>query len=276
MFQFEFRDVRAEMMRPGELRDRRKLADIAFLPLGALEWHGIHNPVGVDFLASHSICCMAARYLGGGVVFPTLVYGLPRDSFLVDQVASVRPKAAEALNTTEQRVRGFTSHGGMDLQEQWLNYQRIVRMGLEQIAGFGFKSIYLVSGHGPLRHFIHPVAVAFTRASVMAGDTITTDFGGEWDAALEKADHAGACETSIMMGLDPTMVDLESLKKEPKFLGVGSGADAVDATAQRGTAWMDKCARALAFEARWLVDNYPKLPLRHHHSREPSPTGTPE
>jgi len=264
---FEYRDVRAELMRPEELRACRQRADVAFLPLGSLEWHGIHDPIGVDMLASHSVACEAARILGGGAVFPSLIWGLPRESFFVDQTEAVTAKEAELLGTTEQRVRGLTSHGGMDIQEQWLNYQRIVRMALEQVAGWGFRSIYIVSGHGPICHFVHPAAVAFSRATLMAGDPVTTDFGGEWDAANELADHAGVYETSAMMGLDPTLVDLESIKRKPEYRGVGAGENAIESTEERGAAWIDRCAKAIAAEARWLVDNYPRLPLRHSHNQ---------
>ena len=41
-------EVRGEYLRPEEIRAARERADLAFLPLGALEWHGAHGPVGVD------------------------------------------------------------------------------------------------------------------------------------------------------------------------------------------------------------------------------------
>ena len=71
--------VEFERMRPGQIRTCRELADIAFLPLGALEWHGLQAPVGTDGLKSHDICCRAARRLGGGAVFPPVYHGLPGD-----------------------------------------------------------------------------------------------------------------------------------------------------------------------------------------------------
>ena len=75
--------VEFERMRPGQIRTCRKIADIAFLPLGALEWHGLQAPVGTDGLKSHDICCRAARRLGGGAVFPPVYHGLPGDSFFM-------------------------------------------------------------------------------------------------------------------------------------------------------------------------------------------------
>ena len=175
-------EVRFEWMRPHQVRECRQKADVAFLPLGSLEWHGIQNPLGTDALKAHHICCAAARKLGGGAVFPPLIWGLPKDSFYTGIADGVIDKAAEAFGTEVERVRGFAEHGGLDLQEQWLSYQRLVRMCLEQIAAFGFRSIYICSGHNPLVHWAKPVAITFARASRMAGQLVTLDWGGEYDA----------------------------------------------------------------------------------------------
>ncbi len=50
-------------MRPSQIVHARKRVDAAFLPLGAIEWHGVHNPVGIDALKAHAVCCAAARIL---------------------------------------------------------------------------------------------------------------------------------------------------------------------------------------------------------------------
>lgn len=264
-----FREVRAELLRPGQLKARREKADVAFLPLGALEFHGLPNPIGVDYLSSHFASCRAAEILGGGVAFPPLLWGLPRDSFFVDQVDRVTDKAAAAYGTDADVVRGAHPHGGLDMQTQWQNYQSIIRMALEQIAGFGFRSIYVVAGHAPLTHFAHSVCVAFSRARAMAGHPVTTDFGGAWDAAELGVDHGGKYETSAMMGIDETMVDLTELDRHPEYNGIGCGSNVGESSAESGKQWLEDCAKALAEEARWMVDNYPDLPPRHGHRRTP-------
>ena len=45
-----------------------------YLPIGTLEWHAEHLPVGLDALNAEAICLRAAVH-GGGVVGPTLYYG---------------------------------------------------------------------------------------------------------------------------------------------------------------------------------------------------------
>lgn len=263
-------EVRFERMRPHQVRACRQRADVAFLPLGALEWHGVQAPLGTDALKSHHVCCEAARLLGGGAVFPPLVWGLPRDSFYVGTASSVgiiTDQAAAALGTEPARVVGFAAHGGMDVQEQWLFYQRLVRMSLEQIAGFGFRSIYICTGHNPLIHWARPVAITFARASTMANQPVNIDFGGEFDAAGLRGDHGGKWETSLMMAVDTAMVDLAEIERHPEYRGVGAGLDAVQSTREQGLAWVRACADAIATEARWLVDHHPQQPPRHGHGR---------
>jgi creatinine amidohydrolase len=261
-------EVRAERLRPSQIKACRAAADIAFLPLGALEWHGLHNPIGLDALKAHEVCCASARLLNGGVVFPPLIWGLPRDSFFIDTFCEEwTAKIAAAYGTTPAHLQGFAEHGGLDRQEQWLFYQRLLRMSLEHIASFGFRSIYICSGHNPLVHWVRPVAVAFSRATKMAGRIVTTDWGGEMDAAGLSGDHAGRWETSLMLAIDETAVDLEEMEHQPEYAGVGVGRDAPEAQRAQGEEWLSACASSIAAEARWLVQNYPALPPRHHHSR---------
>lgn len=266
-----FQELCFEWLRPGQLKARREEADIAFLPLGALEWHGVQNPLGLDAIKAHHICCLAAEILGGGVVFPPLVWGLPRDSFFVDTQnfhdAELPAKIAAAYGTTTERVLGTVPHGGMDRQEQWLFYQRLLRMSLEQIAGFGFSSIYICAGHAPLIHFLRPVAIAFVRAMQMAGSPISIDWGGEGEAADLRADHGGRWETSLMMAINSPSVDLNCLDVNPEYKGVGSNPNAAESTGEQGEDWLCACAEGIAREARWMVEYHPALTPRCHHLR---------
>ena len=43
-------ETRIERLRPIEIRKRREELSVAYLPLGTLEWHGLHNPLGADGL----------------------------------------------------------------------------------------------------------------------------------------------------------------------------------------------------------------------------------
>lgn len=255
-----------ERMRPRDVGEARRRADVAFLPLGSLEWHGVQNPLGTDALKAHRICCMAADKLGGAV-FPSVVWGVPRDSFFVSLTGQDADTFARAVGAQPRELTGLGAHGGMDRQEQWLFFQRLLRMSLEHIAGFGFRSIYVCCGHDPLVHWVRPVAIAFERSTRMADRPVTLDWGCEYDAAGLVGDHGGKWETSLMMAADEKLVDLGELTRNPEYRGVGAGTDAVDATREQGEKWMEACASAVAEEARRLVENYPEPPGRHQNSR---------
>ncbi len=75
----KYRPVQYELLRSSEVKMLQKKCPVVYIPVGALEWHGVHNPLGTDGLKAHAICCEAAlRY--GGVVLPALFLGILGDS----------------------------------------------------------------------------------------------------------------------------------------------------------------------------------------------------
>ena len=40
------REVRYERLRPSKIREAREACPVVYIPLGTLEWHGLHDPVG--------------------------------------------------------------------------------------------------------------------------------------------------------------------------------------------------------------------------------------
>ena len=59
---------------PKEFRKRLKAAPIAYLPLGTLEWHGEHLPLGSDGIQARGFLEELARRVGG-IVLPMLFLG---------------------------------------------------------------------------------------------------------------------------------------------------------------------------------------------------------
>ncbi|MFM2069895.1 MAG: hypothetical protein RLZZ623_158, partial [Actinomycetota bacterium] len=66
--------VRLEMLRPGEIEAALAAAPIVYMPLGTIEWHSVHLPVGLDGLTAHGVCVRAAL-ASGGLVYPPLFFG---------------------------------------------------------------------------------------------------------------------------------------------------------------------------------------------------------
>lgn len=61
-------------LRPAQFRQAISKCPVAYLPLGTLEWHGEHLPLGSDALQAHSFFLRAAAELGG-IVVPPLFLG---------------------------------------------------------------------------------------------------------------------------------------------------------------------------------------------------------
>ncbi len=107
----------------------RRGGDLALLPLGSVEMHGPHQPLGTDILIARAFCLRIAE-ASDGVVLPDLSY------------------------TWAGATDGFVGTISMDpevLQQQVTCIaRRVVRMG--------FKRVVLASFHGPNPHVLYTVA----------------------------------------------------------------------------------------------------------------------
>lgn len=64
-------EVRYWMMRPHQVVERRTACPVLYIPIGTIEWHGPHNPLGADTLQAEGLAIERAGR-GGGLVFPPL------------------------------------------------------------------------------------------------------------------------------------------------------------------------------------------------------------
>jgi hypothetical protein len=69
--------VRFDELLPHEFRRRLAERPIAYLPLGTLEWHGEHLPLGSDAMQSEGLMMECARRFGG-IVMPPIYLGPDR------------------------------------------------------------------------------------------------------------------------------------------------------------------------------------------------------
>jgi creatinine amidohydrolase len=95
--------VEIERLRPPQIRAALAACPVVYLPLGTLEYHQEHLPIGLDALTAQGLCLTAARAHGGlvcpplarfeasGVRLAVLISG----HFAPDQVAMVEALAAE-------------------------------------------------------------------------------------------------------------------------------------------------------------------------------------
>ena len=188
---------RFERLRPEQIRILREPFPLAFLPLGAIEWHGPQNPIGLDGLKAHGICLRVAERTGG-LVFPPLYYGAPPTTRFTDG-DDYHPAFAEAYGVPEENFLPERFAFPRPV-EQWEVYTRLLDETLRMIARFGFEAIFALAGHYPMSELNH-ICQAFEREQgipvLLTKESLIPGSG----------DHAGQWETSLMLGIEPDLVD---------------------------------------------------------------------
>ena len=177
--------VQYEEMLPHELEEAIRKFPVAYVPVGSLEWHGRHLPLGNDTLKAHAILVRTAEKYGGVVVPPTY-WG---------HMGHWKPGCHPGL-----------SSGVVD-QLYTEIFQGLVTVG--------FKVVIGVTGHDVKEQ------VASLEKAVKA---ISTNGGAAGFAMMEGSlneddpdvgmDHAAKWETSILMAARPELVDMERVKDE--------------------------------------------------------------
>lgn len=176
-------EVRLERMHPAQIDAAKAQRPAIYVPFGALEWHGYHNPVGLDALKAHEQLVGLALQ-AGGVVYPPIYFG---------------------------------SGGG---HTQWphsfmVNAQAMTQIVADLLHGFqrdGYSHAILISGHYPNRTQYLDAGLA---AYQQAGGTMRVLALVENQVPGIDGDHAAKYETSSMLYLDPTLVNLAPLAGKP-------------------------------------------------------------
>ncbi len=208
-----------EFVRPARFRRVLEETPIVFLPVGCVEYHGPHLPLGVDMLTADVLCHQTAA-ITGGLVLPPLwissgVLPLPHGI---------------TVDTSVMRV--------------------VLRPILRQLAEGGFKVIVVFSGHGALDH-LHVLREETDRLMERFPDVnALTTVWNELNAAMpgDIHDHGAKVETSYMMEFYPRTVDLTTLEDNPEAEHVGIYAANPRFTASRewGSAMADHAVTRLA------------------------------
>ncbi len=208
-----------EFVRPARMRQVLEETPVVFLPVGCVEYHGPHLPLGVDMLTADSICHRAAA-VTGGLVLPPL--------WLASGVLPL-PHGITVETTTLRSV---------------------VRPILRQLAADGFKAIIVFSGHGALDH-LHVLREETDRLmdefpNVNALTTVWNELNAHLEGDIH--DHGAKVETSYLMEFHPHTVDLTTLEDDPEAEHVGIYAANPRFTASRewGKVMADHAVERLA------------------------------
>ena len=162
------------------LRERRP---IALWPVGAVEPHGPHAPLGTDTLISVGMCERAAARLGDppAVVLPALAFGVTRYGAAF----------AGAIGISEATLRAVVLDVATALEQQ------------------GFRRLVIVNNH------FEPEQVATLRAAAADAGALYLDLVRRRNAQRLTDEfrrgscHAGRYETSLVLADAPQLVDPE-------------------------------------------------------------------
>lgn len=196
-------------LRPGQIESIKAASPIAFVPWGALEWHCLHAPIGLDSSKAEGICVELARRCGG-LVLPTIPFGVntikPYKGFKhsIDISAELASKAAEEI--------------------------------CAQLADEGFRLVILFTGHYPPEQIVALEEGAKRAQGKCPESKFVVWADNQLLNTRFKADHAGATETSFQMLFVPDSIDLAALPdRELTLDGDGvMGEDPRSASVERG------------------------------------------
>lgn len=195
--------VEIQYLLPDEIVKERRRNSIIYLPVGPLEWHGPHLPLGVDALRAHLAAVEIARRTGG-VVLPTLFIGTERE------------RSKKMLRNIG--FKGDEYIVGMDFPSNCLpslyfpeeTFAIILRDYLHLIIEkWKFKNIIIVNGHGGENHLgvIERLIKEFTakrKVKIIHVMPMLNFPKHRWS-------HATLEETETIMAFFPESVNLEKL-----------------------------------------------------------------
>jgi creatinine amidohydrolase len=230
------REVRLERLHPAEVRAAMAEAPIAWLPLGALEFHAEHLPFGTDGFSAQQVAERAAR-LVGGVVLPW--------SYLT-------------LGTLHLPWT-FRYDAGL--------VEAALRETLLQLADHGARVVVVHTGHGPLdlNHLIKRVCAeveaeapaaafrAYGLCYLELNAALGAGLGTAWPVAV---DHGSILETSWVLAVEPDLVHPDRLPADPAatdILGVYGPNPRDRASRELGERQLEACAALLAERAGRLL-----------------------
>jgi creatinine amidohydrolase len=202
--------VKLEEMKPREINAVLRECPLAYLVWGALEWHGVHNAIGLDTIKAYNMALDLCRETGG-VVLPPVYCGYQ----------TMRP------------WQGFT-HTFEFSRELVTQYAYEY---LENLYDEGFRAIVLLMGHYGNKHVeaLNAAVDHFVERHANVRVLAMPDYVPASWVNVSGGDHAGKNETSLLMHYRPDLVDLSRLPEgELDPNREGCTANAKEASAEHG------------------------------------------
>jgi len=244
--------VRYEEMLPHEIVERRKKFPAAFIGLGGLEWHSEHLAVGNDALKAEKLCELAAQR-SDGFAFPTLWYGEPRVTGLME--ANYDPDGEIMANMSFAKEKFSESHFGKTGNEQVAFYQALLYHVLVQMNSFEMKAVCLLCGHYPIHDWASPVIERFNANFSDTRAFAGIEFHYPPKSELVGGDHAAKWETSYLWYLRPDCVDMSVYlgRDSEKLVGIYGDDPRQSASVEIGRRACDLIVEGMVRKAKELI-----------------------
>jgi creatinine amidohydrolase len=200
--------VRYELMTPGEIVAERERCPVAYVPLGPMEWHGPHLPLGTDALVAHHLALRVAG-LVGGLVLPALFAGTE-----TVRLSGTGEGQLGALGFDgEQRIIGmdFPGNSVKSLYFEESTFGVTVRELLHLLKAEPYRLIVLVNFHGAANHKSTLERLAREETDEPRVRVILPTLGGRPRSPEIDPGHAEKWETAMVMALEESHVRLDAL-----------------------------------------------------------------
>jgi creatinine amidohydrolase len=204
-----------EELTPGEFSERISKCPVAYLPLGTLEWHGEHLPLGSDGIQSQEFFKRLAKK-AGGIVLPMLflgpagrettingieLYGMDMGNYVKGEKFQYSP---QKLPGSAYRVSDST-------------FADILNNIMKQLSRAGFKMV-IAHGHGPSTNYLGKMIPEYKEKYNLV---VMNCWGNDSADICLQCDHAAANETSIVMQVRPDLVKMDNLPADTSVWPLG-------------------------------------------------------
>ncbi len=172
-----------ELLRPGQIAEAMAACPRVWIPLGTIEYHSQHLPVGLDGLTAHALCLDAAD-IAGGLVYPPLWWGTGGGHGAYPWTVMM-PGADEIT--------------------------AILQLSLQRLAAFGVRQVVLFTGHFADAQLAMIAQIADAWNAVGGPmQAIARGVNGHTGAPFAP-DHAGLFETTLLAAFHLETVDMAML-----------------------------------------------------------------
>ncbi|MDB5657598.1 MAG: hypothetical protein JWS10_213 [Cypionkella sp.] len=172
-----------ELLRPGQIAEEMARCPRIWLPLGTIEYHSLHLPVGLDGLQAHGLCLDAAE-LAGGLVYPPLWWGTGG---------------------------GHGAYPWTVMMPTEAELSALLHLTMNRLQSFGVRQTVLFTGHFAEEQLALIAELArLWNAQNRQMSVLALGVNGN-DAAALPPDHAGRFETTLLAAFQPETVAISML-----------------------------------------------------------------